>query len=308
MTDAGPKTGSAAAPGSGLTAGGAASHDVAPLPADAPLLVVRDLHTHFPIRSGSLKRVAGWNRAVDGVGFDLEAGRSLGIVGESGSGKTTVGRTILRLIPATSGSVLFEGIDVLGARAGPLRALRRRMQIIFQDPAGALDPRQRVWRIVSEPLLVHGLARRRGDLRRRAGDLLDRCGLASDCLDRYPHEFSGGQRQRICIARALALNPRLIVCDEPTSALDVSIQAHIINLLLDLQRDLGLAYLFISHDIAVVRQVCQRIAVMRAGRIVEIGDREQVLAYPRHEYTRNLLAAVPVADPRRRRGASVPSV
>ena len=263
-----------------------------------PLLEVRDLKTHFPVRRGLLQRVVGHVKAVDGVSFQLSPGETLGLVGESGCGKTTVGRSLLRLIPATSGEVLYEGRDVFRENAVGMRALRRRMQIIFQDPAGSLNPRMRVGRIVGEPLEVHGIAK--GDeLRERVEQLLERCGLWKQAADRYPHEFSGGQRQRIGIARALALEPSLIVCDEPTSALDVSIQSQILNLLEDLQDEFGLAYLFISHDMAVIHHVCDRIAVMFNGQIVEEGDRDAVIETPEHPYTKALLSAVPEADPRR---------
>ncbi|GAB4383111.1 MAG: dipeptide ABC transporter ATP-binding protein [Phycisphaerales bacterium] len=257
------------------------------------LLSVRDLQTWFPVRSGVLQRVTGHIRAVDGVSFEVGAGETLGLVGESGCGKTTVGRTLLGLVPATGGRVIFEGTSVFEAGRAELRRLRRDMQIIFQDPAGSLDPRMRVWEIVTEPLRVHGVEKRRKALRERAQVLLERCGLASEVLDRYPHEFSGGQRQRIGIARAIALEPKFIVCDEPTSALDVSVQAQIVNLLCDLQRDMGMSYLFISHDMGVVHHMCPRIAVMFAGRIVEEGPREQIVHEPRHPYTRKLLSAVP---------------
>ena len=263
-----------------------------------PLLEVQDLKTHFPVRRGILQRVVDHVRAVDGVNFKIQPGETLGLVGESGCGKTTVGRTILRLIPATSGAVLYEGENVFDMNASEMREIRRKMQIIFQDPAGSLNPRMRVGRIVGEPLEVHGIAS--GDqLRERVEELLERCGLWRQAADRYPHEFSGGQRQRIGIARALALEPRLIVCDEPTSALDVSIQSQILNLLADLQDDFGLSYLFISHDMAVIHHVCDRIAVMLDGKIVEEGDRDEIIESPSHEYTKALLSAVPEADPRR---------
>jgi ABC-type oligopeptide transport system ATPase subunit len=246
---------------------------------------VRDLRVHFPMRGGAMK-------AVDGVSFDIPRGATLGLVGESGSGKSTVGRAVLRLIPASSGTITFDGINVLAASRLQLRALRRQMQIVFQDPAGSLNPRMRVGEIVGEPLLVHGLAK--GDeLRRQVASLLERCGLQASVASRYPHEFSGGQRQRIGIARAIALRPKLIVCDEPTSALDVSIQSQILNLMKDLQRDFNLSYLFISHDMAVIDHMCDRVAVMRNGRIVEQGPRDQVIGEPQHEYTRSLLSAVP---------------
>ena len=263
-----------------------------------PLLEVENLKTHFPVRRGILQRVVDHVRAVDGVNFKINPGETLGLVGESGCGKTTVGRTILRLIPATSGVVKYEGENVFDMNATEMRDIRRKMQIIFQDPAGSLNPRMRVGRIVGEPLEVHGLAS--GDqLRERVENLLERCGLWRQAADRYPHEFSGGQRQRIGIARALALEPRLIVCDEPTSALDVSIQSQILNLLADLQDDFGLSYLFISHDMAVIHHVCDRIAVMLDGQIVEEGDRDSIIEMPQHEYTKALLSAVPEADPRR---------
>lgn len=267
---------------------------------DRPLLDVVGLETHFPIRRGVLQRVVGHVKAVDGVSFHLRKGETLGLVGESGCGKTTVGRTILRLIPATGGKVFFDGKDVFAQGAASMRDLRRQMQIIFQDPGGSLNPRMRVGRIVGEPLEVHGLAR--GDeLRHRVEQLLERCGLWKAAADRYPHEFSGGQRQRIGIARALALEPRMIVCDEPTSALDVSIQSQILNLLSDLQDEFGLSYLFISHDMAVIHHICDRIAVMFNGRIVEEGSRDEVIERPKHQYTQALLSAVPEADPRRRK-------
>lgn len=260
-----------------------------------PLLSVKDLRVHFPVRSGVLQRASDSVRAVDGVSFDLHEGQTLGLVGESGSGKTTVGRAVLRLIPATSGAVVYRGRDVLAAPPRAMHTLRREMQIVFQDPAGALNPRMRVWQIVSEPLLVHGEARSTRDLRARASDLLERCGMPSSSVDRYPHEFSGGQRQRIVVARALALRPKFMVLDEPTSALDVSVQAQILNLLKDLQRDFGLSYLFISHDMAVVAHMCDRIAVMLRGKIVEEGERDRLLSEASHEYTRSLLAAAPGA-------------
>ncbi|RMH14518.1 MAG: ABC transporter ATP-binding protein [Planctomycetota bacterium] len=258
-----------------------------------PLLRVEDLHTHFPVRTGVLQRVTDHVRAVDGVSFQLDKAQTLGLVGESGCGKTTVGRTLLGLVSATSGRVFFEGQSVFDARGSDLRRLRRDMQIIFQDPGGSLDPRMRVWQIVTEPLYVHRVTRSRSDLRERAAALLDRCGLKPSALDRYPHEFSGGQRQRIGIARAIALEPKFIVCDEPTSALDVSVQAQIINLLCDLQRDMQMSYLFISHNMGVVQHMCPQIAVMYGGKIVEQASREQIVNNPQHPYTQKLLSAVP---------------
>jgi ABC-type oligopeptide transport system ATPase subunit len=266
-----------------------------------PLLAVRDLHVHFPIRGGILQRVMGEVRAVDGVSLEIARGETLGLVGESGCGKTTVGRAVLRLIAATSGSVLFEGTDVLGAAREGLRLLRRKMQIVFQDPGSSLNPRLTIERAIGEPLWVHGLVASREDLRTRVEELLIRCGMPREAADKYPHEFSGGQRQRLGIARALALSPKLVVCDEPTSALDVSIQAQIINLLMDLRREFGLSLLFISHDMGVIQHVSQRLAVMNAGKIVETGDRDSILMSPQDPYTRRLLAAVPVPVPRRAR-------
>lgn len=263
----------------------------------SPLLEVDNLCTYFPVRKGLLQRVASHVKAVDDLSFHILKGETLGLVGESGCGKTTAGRSILRLIEPTRGQVRFEGRDVLAAHGASLRALRRDMQIIFQDPASSLNPRMRIGAILAEPLYIHGLAKGRDELRARVESLLVRCGMPAAAADRFPHEFSGGQRQRIGIARALALEPKFIVCDEPTSALDVSIQAQIINLLTDLQREFGLSYLFISHDMSVIQHICQRIAVMYRGRIVEIGPRDQILSAPQHPYTQSLLSAVPVADP-----------
>jgi ABC-type oligopeptide transport system ATPase subunit len=270
-----------------------------PTAAVRPLLSVKDLKSYFPIRSGLLQRTTGYVKAVDGVSFAIGPGECLGLVGESGCGKTTVGRTILRLIPHTSGTVNFDGTDVFAAGGKTLQGLRRQMQIVFQDPAGSLNPRMRIAAIVGEPLVVHGLVRDKAELRHKVEENLERCGMPRAAADRYPHEFSGGQRQRIGIARALALQPRFIVCDEPTSALDVSIQAQVLNLLSDLQRDLKLSYLFISHDMAVIQHMCERIAVMYKGKIVESGTREQVIGSPQHRYTQSLLSAVPEPDPRR---------
>lgn len=265
----------------------------------AELLRVSDLRVHYPVRKGILQRVRGVVKAVDGVSLTLRAGESLGLVGESGSGKTTVGRAVLALIKATGGRVLFDGQDVLTARGARLKALRRQMQIIFQDPGGSLNPRMTVERVVGEPLVVHGLAGGRDELREKVHSTLERCGMPRSAAERYPHEFSGGQKQRLAIARALILRPRFLVCDEPTSALDVSVQAQILNLLSDLQSEFQLAYLFISHDMAVVRHMCTRIAVMYCGKIVEEGAREAVVGSPSHPYTKSLLSAVPEPDPRR---------
>ncbi len=265
------------------------------------LLEVKGLETWFPIRRGILQRTVGHVKAVDGVSFHVRRGETLGLVGESGCGKTTVGRTLLRLIPATGGSVKFDGRDVFTTGVADLRRLRREMQIIFQDPGGSLNPRMRVGRIIGEPLEVHGLTSGPDETRVRVEELLVKCGLWKQAADRYPHEFSGGQRQRIGIARALSLEPRLIVCDEPTSALDVSVQSQILNLLADLQDEMGLSYLFISHDMAVIHHICDRIAVMYNGKIVEEGSRDEIIGAPRHPYTQALLSAVPEADPRFKR-------
>jgi peptide/nickel transport system ATP-binding protein len=265
-----------------------------------PLLEVRDLRKYFPVRSGLLRREVGAVRAVDGVSFDLASGETLGIVGESGCGKTTLGRLVLRLIDPTAGTVRFAGTDLLALDHQALRRRRREMQLIFQDPFGSLNPRLRVGAIVGEGLEVHGLARG-GPRRARVRALLERVGLRADAFDRYPHEFSGGQRQRIGIARALAVEPRLIVADEPVSALDVSIQAQIVNLLQDLQDELGIAYLFIAHDLRVVEHISHRVAIMYLGRIVELADSRELYANPHHPYTRALLSAVPELDPGARR-------
>ncbi len=270
-------------------------------PAQTPLLSVTDLQTYFPVKRGLLQRTVDYVRAVDHVSFHIHRGETLGLVGESGCGKTTVGRTLLRLIPATGGTVRFDSKDVYAASGATLKSLRRDMQIVFQDPGGSLNPRMRVAAIIGEPLVVHGLCKPGPELRERVEQLLERSGMPRAAADRYPHEFSGGQRQRIGIARALALEPKFIVCDEPTSALDVSIQAQILNLLKDLQRDFGLSYLFISHDMAVIKHMCNRIAVMFKGKIVEEGTRDQVIHAPQHKYTQSLLSAVPEPDPRRPR-------
>jgi peptide/nickel transport system ATP-binding protein len=265
-----------------------------------PLLEVRELKTHFPVHGGLLGRVRGAVKAVDGVGFDVRRGETLGLVGESGCGKSTLGRTLLRLVEPTAGSIRFEGRELTGLSQRELRPLRRRMQLVFQDPYASLNPRMTVREILGEPFAIHGLARGR-EREVKVAELLDLMGLPREALGRYPHEFSGGQRQRIGIARAIALRPDLVVADEPISALDVSIQAQIVNLLVDLQRELGLTYVFIAHDLKIVEYVSTRVAVMYLGRIVELADAAALYGRPRHPYTQALLSAVPVAEPERKR-------
>jgi peptide/nickel transport system ATP-binding protein len=277
-----------------------------------PLLEVQDLRKGFPVRRGLLGRASARVHAVDQVSFTIGRGEALALVGESGCGKSTVGRLVLRLLKPDAGSVWLDGerIDALEERR--LRVLRQRMQVVFQDPFSSLDPRMRVRDIIAEPLRNYSLVAEGAPLDQRVGELLDTVRLPIDAMRRYPHEFSGGQRQRIGIARALATRPDLIVCDEPVSALDVSVKAQVVNLLADLQRSMGLALLFISHDLAIVEHLAQRVAVMYLGRIVEIADRRSLFAHPAHPYTQALLAAVPVPDPRRARrsaaiGGEVPS-
>jgi oligopeptide transport system ATP-binding protein len=262
----------------------------------ANLVEVDDLRVYFPIRSGIFKTVKGMVKAVDGTTFAVRRGETLGLVGESGCGKSTIGRAMIRLRDATSGSVRFDGVDLTTLDGGELRKYRRRMQIIFQDPYGSLDPRMTVGSIIAEPIETHNLAS--GDAKNeRIADLLRLVGLDPNYIKRYPHEFSGGQRQRIGVARALAVEPEFIVCDEPISALDVSIQAQVLNLLTDLRTRLGLTYLFVAHDLSVVKHISDRVAVMYLGKIVELGPPEQLYAAPGHPYTRALLSAVPVPDP-----------
>jgi len=268
---------------------------------DAPLLEVTDLVKHFPVRRGVLRdREVDRVRAVDGISFSLPPGQTLGLVGESGSGKSTACRAVLQLLRPTSGSVRFEGREIAGLRRRAMRPLRRQMQMVFQDPQASLNPRRRIGQIVADPLRRQGIGSG-GERRRRVEEMLERVGLETAHRQRYPHELSGGQRQRVGIARALILEPKLVVADEPVSALDVSIQAQIVNLLADLQEQLGLTYLFVAHDIGVVRHVADRIAVMHEGRIVEQGDADQICERPADPYTKQLLASVPIPDPRRAR-------
>ncbi|MCI3969314.1 dipeptide ABC transporter ATP-binding protein [Burkholderia contaminans] len=279
-----------------------AANDAAQPPVDpsaSPILRVRDLVTRFPVKSGVFGRVSQYVHAVERVSFELRAGETLALVGESGCGKSTTGRSLLRLVESQSGSIEFDGRDISAMKGADLQALRRNIQFIFQDPFASLNPRLTVGFSIMEPLLVHGVASGR-EAQARVDWLLDKVGLPPEAARRYPHEFSGGQRQRIAIARALALNPKVVIADESVSALDVSVQAQIVNLMLDLQRELGVAYLFISHDMAVVERISHRVAVMYLGQIVEIGPRRAVFEAPQHPYTKKLMSAVPVADPARR--------
>jgi ABC-type oligopeptide transport system ATPase subunit len=257
------------------------------------LLEVKDLRVWFPVYGGLLRRRVGEIKAVDGVSFTVEEGQTVGLVGESGSGKTTIGRALLKLEPATSGEVCFEGQSVLPMREAEFRPLRREMQMIFQDPFGSLNPRMTCGEIIGEALEIHFKTMSRSDRRLRVAELLNQVGLSREAVTRHPHEFSGGQRQRIGIARALAVKPRFIVCDEPVSALDVSVQGQIVNLLMDLQAEFGISYLFIAHDLAVVEHISDFVLVMHGGRIVEAAPAGELYCSPRHEYTKTLLAAVP---------------
>lgn len=261
------------------------------------LLEVKDLRVHFPVKHGLLSRVHAYVKAVDGVSLHIAPGETLGLVGESGCGKTTLGRAIVRLIPPNAGSILFEGEDISRLEGDALRKRRRKFQMIFQDPYGSLNPRMTVSQSIGEAIDIHQVADSPAARRARITDLLRAVGLDTSHAARYPHEFSGGQRQRIGIARALAVEPKLIVCDEPVSALDVSVQAQIVNLLMDLQQQLGLAYLFIAHDLAVVEHVSHRVIVMYLGRVVEVAEAATLVRAPKHPYTQALLSAVPVVDP-----------
>jgi len=265
------------------------------------LVEIKNLKTHFPIRAGVLQRPVGWVRAVDGVSFAINEGETVGLVGESGCGKTTLGRTMLRLIEPTAGEIWFDGQDITKLDGADTKPFRRKAQMIFQDPYGSLNPRMTVGKIIAEPLRIHKLCASRNEERERVAELLRSVGLSPDHARRYPHEFSGGQRQRIGIARALAVQPKFIVCDEPVSALDVSVQAQIINLLQDLQQQYKLTYLFVAHDLAVVEHISDRVLVMYFGKIVEEASADEIYNNPTHPYTKALLSAVPTIDPAERR-------
>lgn len=264
------------------------------------ILEVKDLYKWFEIRSGILSKTVGYVKAVDGVSFKVRRGETIGLVGESGCGKTTVARVILRLTDSTKGDIFFDGENITKVKGKKLRQVRRKMQIVFQDPYASLDPRQQIKSIIEEPMKVHHLLRSRGEADEAAAKLISRVGLNRDHLFRFPHEFSGGQRQRIAVARALAINPELVILDEPTSSLDVSVQAQILNLLSSLQKDFHLTYIFISHNLSVIKHMSDRIAVMYLGRIMEVADSEELFTNPKHPYTHALLSAIPNPDPEKR--------
>jgi oligopeptide/dipeptide ABC transporter ATP-binding protein len=268
---------------------------------ETPLIEVRDLVKHFPVKRGVFSRQVGAVRAVDGLSFDVQRGESLGIVGETGCGKSTTARLLVRLLEPTSGQIVFDGRDIAHVAASQLKPLRRQMQMIFQDPYSSLNPRKTVGAIIAEPFVVHRLLSGREERKRRVQELMDRVGLNPEHYNRFPHEFSGGQRQRIGIARAISLEPKLLIADEPVSALDVSIQAQVLNLLRELQRELGLTLIFIAHDLSVVRHMCDRVAVMYLGKFAELAPSEALYGFPRHPYTGALLSSVPVPDPARAR-------
>jgi peptide/nickel transport system ATP-binding protein/oligopeptide transport system ATP-binding protein len=269
-----------------------------PTPARTPLIEVNELVKHFPITQGIIfQKKIGAVKAVDNVSFDVMKGETLGIVGETGCGKSTTARLLCRLLDPTSGEIRFDGVDISKHHRGDLKALRREMQMIFQDPYSSLNPRKTVGSIIAEPFVIHGMLKGEGQRKKRVQDLMDRVGLNPEHYNRYPHEFSGGQRQRIGVARAIALEPKLLIADEPVSALDVSIQAQVLNLLLGLKRELGLTLIFIAHDLSVVRHMCDRVAVMYLGKIVELAPSDSLYGFPRHPYTGALLSAVPVPDP-----------
>ncbi|MCC3145553.1 dipeptide ABC transporter ATP-binding protein [Halanaerobium sp. Z-7514] len=265
------------------------------------LLEVNNLKKYFPVKAGIIKRTVAHVKAVDDISFYVNEGETLGLVGESGCGKSTTGRTILRLLEATAGEVLFEGRDVMALNKSQLREIRRDMQIIFQDPYASLNPRMTVADIVGEPLDIHKLAKNKKDRNNKVKEILENVGLGAEYMNRYPHEFSGGQRQRIGVARALAVDPKLIIADEPVSALDVSVQAQVVNLMQDLQKEFGLTYLFIAHDLSVVKHISDRVAVMYLGKIVELADKRELFKNPIHPYTQSLLSAIPEADPKKKK-------
>lgn len=265
-----------------------------------PILRVRDLKKYFPIYSGILRHQVGAVKAVDGIDFDLYPGEVLGVVGESGSGKSTVGRCVIRLIEPTAGEVIFEDINLLTLHDKKLKQMRKELQIVFQDPYSSLNPRKSIGESLGEAVLYHGIVKNREELPHYLAETLHQVGLDPNSMNRYPHEFSGGQQQRICIGRAIALKPKLIVCDEPVSALDVSVQAQILNLLIDLKERLGLSYLFISHDLSIIRHICDRVIVMHLGKAVESGSVSEIFNDPKHAYTKKLLAAIPIDHPKKK--------